>query len=403
MTTPAMTVRTLREGGDGDVEIVEHKGTGHPDTICDAIAEAASLALSRAYVDRFGAVLHHNLDKALLVGGRAEPAFGGGRVVAPIALYVAGRATEDVRGVRVPVSEIVIEAARGWLAEHMHAVDPHAHVRIEALVRPGSNDLVQLFLRQAERASWLANDTSCGAGYAPLSPTERTVLEVARALGDFVPQAPEYGEDVKIMAVRGGQRLALTVACAHVGGRLRDLEHYLERREALGEHVRTAAESVTRGALAISVAVNAADAPEAGSVYITVTGTSAEAGDDGQVGRGNRVNRLITPYRPMTLEAAAGKNPVSHVGKLYNVGAHLIAADVVAAVPEVARCECFLVSRIGRPVDEPQLADVGVALREPSPHALDAVRPRIEGVVADGIAHLPSLWKRILRGELRVF
>jgi S-adenosylmethionine synthetase len=51
------------------------------------------------------------------------------------------------------------------------------------------------------------------------------------------------------------------------------------------------------------------------TVYLTVTGTSAEAGDDGEVGRGNRVNDLITPYRPISLEAAAGKNPVTHVGQ----------------------------------------------------------------------------------------
>ena len=51
---------------DGTVEIVEHKGIGHPDTMCDALAEAFGVALARDYRERFGRVLHFNVDKALL-------------------------------------------------------------------------------------------------------------------------------------------------------------------------------------------------------------------------------------------------------------------------------------------------------------------------------------------------
>ena len=60
----------------------------------------------------------------------------------------------------------------------------------------------------------------------------------------------------------------------------------------------------------------------AGGMYLTVLGTSADGADGGQVGRGNRVNGLISLHRPMSTEAAAGKNPVSHVGKIYNLLAH---------------------------------------------------------------------------------
>jgi S-adenosylmethionine synthetase len=84
------------------------------------------------------------------------------------------------------------------------------------------------------------------------------------------------------------------------------------------------------------VVVNAADDLQAGSVYLTVTGTSAEAGDDGEAGRGNRVNGLITPYRPMTMESAAGKNPVTHVGKISNVCASLITQRQVTEIAEIA-------------------------------------------------------------------
>ncbi len=55
-----------------DVEVVERKGAGHPDTICDALAETLSRNLCREYQSRFGYILHHNVDKALLCGGRAN-------------------------------------------------------------------------------------------------------------------------------------------------------------------------------------------------------------------------------------------------------------------------------------------------------------------------------------------
>src|SRR5215471_14957560 len=109
---------TVRRDGqspaDAPVEIVERKGLGHPDTICDAIAEHLSARLCRAYLDRFGAVLHHNVDKVLLAAGASRPAFGGGQLTRPIDLYLGGRATEEVRGARVPVAEIAVDATREW-------------------------------------------------------------------------------------------------------------------------------------------------------------------------------------------------------------------------------------------------------------------------------------------------
>ena len=65
-------------------------------------------------------------------------------------------------------------------------------------------------------------------------------------------------------------------------------------------------------------------------IYLSLLGTSAEDADSGQVGRGNRVNGLISVNRPMGTEAAAGKNPVSHVGKIYNLLSHKIAETAVS-------------------------------------------------------------------------
>lgn len=72
------------------VEIVERKGQGHPDYMADGISEYASLYLSRYYLSTFGVILHHNVDKTLVVGGQARPIFGGGEVIQPIYILVSG-------------------------------------------------------------------------------------------------------------------------------------------------------------------------------------------------------------------------------------------------------------------------------------------------------------------------
>ena len=379
--------------GAAPYEIVERKGRGHPDSVCDALAENLSIALSRFYLERFGQILHHNVDKALLIGGAARPAFGGGELLEPIEITLAGRATRRFRGVEVPVEEIAIESSRAWLRRELRHLDAERDVRIVPRVRETSPDLAALFARRGATALALANDSSFGTGFAPLDALERAVLAVERALASA--GFPELGEDVKVLGLRTGQRTDLTVACALVGRHVRDLADYFEKKERVRQLAAAAAREACGGQ--VQVAVNAADGETADSIYLTVTGLSAEAGDDGQVGRGNRVNGLITPYRPMSLEAAAGKNPVSHTGKLYNLLAGRIAQRLAGSLAGVQEAYCVLLSRIGSPVTEPQLVDV--ALRLADPGALASVQHEAARIVRDELCAAPLLWREVLAGR----
>jgi S-adenosylmethionine synthetase len=383
------------------LEIVERKGVGHPDTICDALAENLSIALSRFYLEHFGAILHHNVDKGLLWAGVARPAFGAGDILEPMEIYITGRATGEFHGLKAPLEELAVEASRAWLRSNIRFLDPERHVRIVPRIRPTSPDLAALYLRQHAAGVPLANDTSFGVGFAPLSELERIVLQVERRLNaQEAKQAhPEIGEDIKVMGARRGGEIALTVACALVGRHVADMADYRAKREAVRRLALDIAASISHSP--VDVQVNAADGDTLDSVYLTVTGLSAESGDDGQVGRGNRVNGLITPYRPMTLEAAAGKNPVTHVGKLYNVIANRVAGEVVARVPEVEESHCFLLSRIGRPIDEPQVFEVRVRLAEPA--ALDSVRATIAELARAELSRIGSLWREAIEGALQVW
>ena len=384
-----------------EVEIVERKGVGHPDTVCDALAETLSRNLCQEYQRRFGEILHHNVDKALLCGGRATAAFGGGSIIAPINIYLAGRAITNVGNDVIPIKEIAVEGSRAWLKANLHALDPDRHVRIESVVQQGSQDLQTLFSRRVLPGIALANDTSFGVGYAPLSPLERLVLAIEKQINgrDRERDWPAWGEDIKVMAVRSADEVEITVACAMIGRFLANKDEYLTQKHALEQLVRDLA--IEHGFPACNVAVNAADSTSSGGIYLTVTGTSAEAGDDGQVGRGNRVNGLITPCRPMSLEAAAGKNPVSHVGKIYNVLARDIAETIVAAMPEVESAQCLMVSSIGAPVTQPAVVQVKIAAREGVPIA--DLQKQIDTLIGDRIARIPELVSRFVAGSISVF
>lgn len=372
------------------VEVVERKGRGHPDTITDALAEAFSAALSRFYLEHFGAILHHNVDKALLFAGRSSPRFGGGEVLDPLEIHLCGRATTEVGGVRVPVEDLARATVDAWFRDNLRFVDPARHVRVRCLVRGGHAELTDL----AGEAVARAGDTSFGVGHAPYTTLEALVLGVERDLTrpDTLRALPFIGEDVKVMGVRVGERVELTVAAPLVDRFVRDAADYAAKKERIRARVADRA----RG----PVAVDAADDEAKGRFYLTVTGTSAEAGDDGQVGRGNRANGLITPGRPMTLEATAGKNPHNHAGKLYAAAAQRLAERVVAELDAVRAVDVLLVSRIGQRLDEPWLTQLRVAT---DGRPVEELRPALDAVVRAELAALPALTRAIVRGEVMLF
>ncbi len=393
--TPLDTQPVYRQ----EIEIVERKGLGHPDTICDALAEKLSAELCKFYYEKFGFVLHHNVDKNLLVGGSALPRFGGGEVTEPIEIFLAGRAIKEYKGVKVPVDEIAVEGAKEWLKENIHAIDPEKHVRIHTYIRPGSVDLVDIYMRQLKEGLPLSNDTSFGVGYAPFDDLENVVYHVEKRLNDkeFKKTHPEVGEDIKVMGVRVGEKIKITIACAFVDRFVKDINDYVEKREKVRKTALEVAKEFTERE--VEVDINTGDDVENANVYITVTGTSAEAGDDGEVGRGNRVNGLITPYRPMSLEAAAGKNPITHVGKLYNITANEIAKEVVKEISEVEEAYVYMVSQIGKPVNQPLAVDVKVRSSQPS----SSFQKRVEEIVNEKLVEMKDIWKRLVSGEITVY
>ncbi|HAK87927.1 MAG TPA: methionine adenosyltransferase [Nitrospiraceae bacterium] len=345
------------------VEIVERKGTGHPDYMCDSIMDAISVALSKEYLKEFGAILHHNIDKGLLAAGRVYKGFGGGRVVRPMELTIGDRATFAAGGKKIPVAEIAVGAAKKWIKENLRFVDPEKHLKCRVVLAPGSEELTDIFRRPGKVLS--ANDTSAAVGYYPLSPTENVVLDLEKYLNSkkIKDKYPETGEDIKVMGLRKGNALDLTVAMPFIAPYIKSEKEYFARKSVVHKEMDGFLKKI-KGFKNIEVNFNTLDEEGRGlgGIYLSLLGTSAEDADSGQVGRGNRVNGLISLNRPLGTEAAAGKNPVSHVGKIYNVLAHKIAKEIYEKIDGIKEVYVLLLSRIGTPIDQPQMAGAQVLL-----------------------------------------
>jgi S-adenosylmethionine synthetase len=384
---------------DQEVEIVERKGIGHPDSICDGVAESVAGALAREYIDRVGEVLHFNTDETQLVAGEAAPAFGGGEVVDPIYLLIVGRATKRYEGQAIPAETIALRAAREYLEETIPQLTYGEDIVVDVKLGEGSGDLQEVF-GEDEVSVPMANDTSFGVGHAPLTETEQIVLEAERRLnGEYASTHPELGPDVKIMGKREGDRIDVTVAAAMVDEYIADIDEYADAVESVREFVGEVADDHTDRE--VDVHVNTADDYEEGSIYLTVTGTSAEQGDDGSVGRGNRANGLITPNRSMSMEATSGKNPVNHIGKIYNLLSTSIAESVVDDVDGIRDLRVRLLSQIGRPIDKPHVADVHVVTEEGV--ALEDVRGDVEAIVDAELGDVTEITRQVIDGELTTF
>jgi S-adenosylmethionine synthetase len=307
------------------------------------------------------------------------------------------RATAAWDDQRLDVGAIAIDAAHRWIRTHLRHVDPDAHVRYQIEMRPGSAELARWYRGEGLRP---AGDTSAAVGYAPLTETERLVLEAERYLNSpgFKARFPDTGEDVKVMGVRNARALHLTVAMPLLDRGLGNEQEYFDQiqqiREATIAHVKSRLEGLDE----LSLTLNALDRRGEGlaGIYASVLGVSAENADSGEVGRGNRINGLISFCRPGGSEAVAGKNPMGHVGKIYGVLAHRLASRLVAWVPGLEEVTLWLSSEIGQPVDQPRVVFVLAHLAPGA--AMADVAAETRKIIASELAQLPAFCRDLAAG-----
>ena len=382
-----------------DVELVERKGIGHPDSVCDGIAESVSRELSKYYIKHYGKILHHNADQVELVGGQSAPKFAGGAVLDPIYILLSGRATTKVGNERIPVKAVAVKAAKEYLRNNFKHLDHEGDIMMDSRIGHGSVDLVEVYDTEKHRA----NDTSFGVGFAPFTTTETLVKATENYInGKLKEKLPAIGYDVKVMGYRQKNTINLTIAAAYVDKFVKDSSEYFSIKDEFQKLLEDNASRITDEEVKIFINTADKDGDKITSHYLTVTGLSMENGDDGSVGRGNRVNGIITPYKPMSMEAAAGKNPVTHVGKLYNVLANRIAESIVKEEGgDVMEVFVRIVSQIGRSIDNPHVASIQVIYADnvdPSKH-----RNNINSIADHQLEHIFDLTQMFVDQKINVF
>ncbi|MCQ2085979.1 MAG: methionine adenosyltransferase [archaeon] len=390
-----------------NVEIVERKGIGHPDSVADGLAETVSRTLCKLYRKEVGAILHHNTDETQVVAGRAAPDFGGGAIIDPTYILLVGRATTSVTVNKIlkelPCKPVALKAAREYLRNLSPNLDIDSDVVLDAKFGMGSDDLTGVY----KASGILANDTSFGVGYAPYSVTDRLVLQTEEFINSkaFKHQFPETGQDVKVMGSRIGKDLTMTVACAMVGRHVPDRSHYESAIRDVCDKVRENALDIIDKAgedINFKLRINTGDDYSNDVYYLTVTGLSQEMGDDGSVGRGNRCNGLITPYRPMSMEAASGKNPVTHVGKLYNIMSKLIAEDVARKVSPDVEVRVRILSLIGKPVSDPLNCNIQLVSKNRSSE-FNKWKSEAESIAEEWLGNIDKVTDLVINGKVRTF
>jgi len=385
-----------------NIEIVERKGIGHPDSVADALAEEVSKALCKMYIKEFGHVLHHNTDETQIAAGSARPKFGGGVIIDPSYILLVGRTTTEVGEKALPCKPVALDAARKYLKKTFPNLNTDSEIILDAKLGMGSDDLTGVY----KASGHLANDTSFGVGYAPYSITDNLVLKTEEFInGKLKRKLPESGQDVKVMASRIGNKITMTVACAMVDKYIDNETGYKSAVQQLyNETYDNALKIIGSRKVDLKLDVNTGDDYKRKVFYLTCTGLSQEMGDDGSVGRGNRCNGLITPYRPMSMEATSGKNPITHIGKIYNVMSKLIADDIAKKVTDEAEIHVRILSQIGKPVSEPLNASVDiVSVGVSEDKRFSKWKSEAEVITTEWLDNIDKVTELIVNGKVRTF
>lgn len=375
-------------------EIVERKGIGHPDTICDLVMNQVSIDLSKLYLKETGAIQHHNMDKALLVAGQSESNFGGGKIIKPMKMILGDRATFDIGERKLPIGDLAIQTAKEWFEKNLRFVNDE-HVEYQVEIGVTSKELQSIF---ENTSSFAANDTSVLVGYAPFTETESIVLNTEQHINSkqFKDNFPESGEDVKVMGFRDANHVDLTIATAFVDRFISSENQYFQRKEEMLQEINQFLKK--NYSMEITANMNCLDSKNRGisGLYLTVLGTSADSADSGQVGRGNMASRVISPSRPAGSEATAGKNPVSHIGKIYNALSFKIANEIHTKVSGLDEVCVWMYNVIGRPVNDPKAVIVQPTI---AGQLQDAEKNQINEIVESNLQNIHEFCNELISGK----
>ena len=347
------------------IEIVERKGLGHPDTIADGIAESISVEYSKYCLENFGAILHHNLDKTIVLGGQCDLEYGRGELLKPFRVLFGGRMSQSFGDREIDIKTIQIKAAKNYFQRILPRLNADKDLEFHTFTSSNSR-IPHWFSPRTiddllEHKNPHANDTATMVGFWPLSVLEQIVLASERYFYEFEqkthPRFDFVGGDIKVMALRRVQEVELTLCVPFHADKIDDQKDYFEHKSLIENGLQKLLKEKFGNSLNIILKVNTQDQKiksendNGRGRYLTVIGSALDYGEEGISGRGNRCRGLISSMRPSTVESVYGKNPVYHVGKVYS----LIAQTIAQQIGTHFNCEATIIitTRNGDPLYSP--------------------------------------------------
>lgn len=390
---------------DLDYETIERKGFGHPDTIVDNLAARVSQSYSRyTKINCDGFVLHHQIDKLMVIGGKSKVTFGKGQFVEPIRVIVAGRASYTYGKKSIPINKIIGETIRSFFKEYFPLIKKENIIIENYLTNyagPGTitestgaianmfNPKSNIEVRGYEKL--VANDTSYCVAYAPLSPLELSIIEVEKYLNDKKTKVkyPWLGSDIKIMAVRDKKNVSITTCIPQIAKYVPSFEDYLKNLNLIGSIIDRKFSKLLHF-YNVDISINTKDDYEKMNIYLTISGSSL-SGDIGVVGRGNRTNGLITSNRPMSLEGTNGKNPRYYSGFIYAILSKKISTQIYQQTKKPVIVE--IVSQNGGLLKNPWRIRI----------ITEASRNTVKEIVERELINIEEITEEFVRGKIENF
>lgn len=378
-------------------ELVERKGVGHPDTICDAIAETASRYYSLYFYKKYGRIANHWFDKVMLIGGESDIRYGISSIIKPYKILIIGKGARTFAGENIPLMDIFHKAAVDVLSKVLTGFDPDKHMIIvdEVVDHQGAGRQSNRYrplsvddLTEIENKKLVSNDSNLLSSYAPLSKLEQLVLYTEQYINgsEFKKDNPDTGWDVKVFGSRHEKKFKLLVNVPFLGNYINSLDHYFERKGIITKDILKFISAKLN--ITPEITLNATD--KNGAPYLTALGSVADTGDCGVVGRGNRINGLITPMRTMSIEAPAGKNPLDHTGKLYGILARNLAHDIYNITKKPVEVHIFTAKESR--LDNPDEISVRIQnWQEDDPNKLE-----IQKLIDNALVNISHITKEII-------
>ena len=352
-------------------EVVETKGKGHPDNICDTLAEKISANYSKYCLDNYGVILRHMIDKLAILGGGSKVLYGGGSMTSPIRILVNGRFTNKYNNEIINYMEIVKKTIIDYFKELFPLLDIKKYLEIIDNTHhnegPGvvfnsdnsTNNERENFFEAINKTDALnhnnhnrCNDTSTTVSYFPMSKLEKTVLNIEKLLNskEYKEVHPWVGSDIKVMGIRKGKTIEITSCVPLISKYVISLDDYKNKLNDIKKNIKIKTQKLFKNN-DILICLNTRDDYNNNDLYMTLIGSAVESGDEGAVGRGNRSRGVIPFCRNFSMEAACGKNPVYHTGKLFTAIGDLISQRIYEKyhVENVVYCT----SKMGDQIENP--------------------------------------------------